>query len=154
MRRLTGLALAMGPLVACSDGAVGAERALREAFPGQAARVLERGEGFSAGARGFTRAGHPGGGPGALDVADLDAVGHVIRGNHVKVVINLAALLSGASEAHRSLANKINLEVPLSMMDKAEEWGLRKLMIPSSIAAVEIPDNAPEEVRKLKNNVP
>lgn len=52
---LAGLAGLVGHLVACAEGAAPAERTLRDAFPAQASRVLDRGEGFAVSARGFTR---------------------------------------------------------------------------------------------------
>ena len=72
-----------------------------------------------------------------VDVTDMAAVGDFIRKNNVKVVINLAALLSSVAEQHPELARKINVEAPLNMIMHAQDWGVRKLQIMSSIAAHE-----------------
>ena len=69
-----------------------------------------------------------------LDVTDYDAVEQTIVDRNVKVVIDLAALLSADAEKKPELAHKINVESPLAIMDICEKNGVRQFFFPSSVA--------------------
>ncbi len=70
-----------------------------------------------------------------LNVLDTDALKRAIKENNVKVIINLAALLSGAAEKNRELAEKLNAQMPIELIDIGKEFGVRRIFTPSSIAA-------------------
>ncbi len=71
-----------------------------------------------------------------LSVTAPDTIRNFIKKNNVKVIINLAALLSGASAKHPLLAKKINFDAPKDIMRIADEEGVRKVFTPSSIAVM------------------
>lgn len=75
-----------------------------------------------------------------LDALNHDAIKKTIVENNVKVVLNLAALLSGAAEKMPELAKQLNHDMPIALIDIAKETGVRRIFTPSSIAAVNIDD--------------
>lgn len=72
-----------------------------------------------------------------LDVTNEADVCTFIKDNNVKVIINLAALLSGAATEKPQLAHKINFLTPLTLIEVAQKTGVRRLMGMSSIATEE-----------------
>lgn len=79
-----------------------------------------------------------------LDVTDTAAIRDIIVKNNVKVVINLAALLSAGAEKNPELAHRINVEAPRNLLQIARDsWDtaspIRQVFMPSSIAAINAP---------------
>ncbi len=72
-----------------------------------------------------------------VSVTNKDDVRKFIKEHNVKVIINLAALLSGAAENNPKKAHEINYLAPRDIMEIASEGGVRKVMTMSSIAAQE-----------------
>lgn len=72
-----------------------------------------------------------------LDVTKDDQLKHFIsKDKNVKVIINLAALLSGLAEEKPALARAINIEAPKKILELAKEAGVKTLFMPSSIAVL------------------
>ncbi len=69
-----------------------------------------------------------------LDVLDAQALADVIRGNKVKEVFHLAALLSATAEQKMKSAWRLNMEGLFNLLDIAKELGGLKIFWPSSIA--------------------
>ena len=69
-----------------------------------------------------------------LDVLDKSALISIINKYEVKVIFNLAAILSAKGEKDPQLAWKINMEGLLNSLDAARETDIRKIFWPSSIA--------------------
>lgn len=97
---------------------------LERLYPGQ---VIYCESGPTAAERGFT----------PLDVTKEDEVRTLIRDNNVKVIINLAALLSAAADKNPAAALKVNFAAPLKLLEIAKEEGVRKVQMMSSMASQE-----------------
>ncbi|MCP5361805.1 MAG: NAD-dependent epimerase/dehydratase family protein [Hyphomicrobiales bacterium] len=72
-----------------------------------------------------------------FDIVEEGAVDTVIREHNPGMIINLVALLSGASERNPELAHKINYEGVVKVLEAAKEYGVGKVFTPSSIAVLE-----------------
>jgi len=72
----------------------------------------------------------------ALSVTDPKNIRQFIKDNNVKVIINLAALLSGAASKDEDRAMEINIQAPIAILKIAEEEAVRKVFTPSSIAVM------------------
>src|SRR5689334_21986180 len=70
-----------------------------------------------------------------LDVTKENEVREFLQGNNVKVVINLAALLSAAADKDPMTALKVNFVAPIKLLEIAKEVGVRKVQIMSSMAS-------------------
>lgn len=70
-----------------------------------------------------------------LDVLDRDALATIVREHNVEVIYHLAAILSAAAERSPDLAWKVNMDGSLNVLNVAREAGVKKVFIPSSIAA-------------------
>ncbi len=90
-----------------------------------------------------------------LDVTKEDDIRQFIKTHNVKVIINLAALLSAAAQEKPELAHKINFLAPRSVMDIARQEGVRKVMTMSSIAAQEFDEELfePDKVTRVKKRL-
>ncbi len=71
-----------------------------------------------------------------LDITDETMVSNGINDNNAKVVINLAALLSGAAEKFPELGREINEKAPIKMAEISKELGVRRFFMPSSMAVI------------------
>jgi nucleoside-diphosphate-sugar epimerase len=86
-----------------------------------------------------------------IDITNQEALRNFLsdKKNNIKVVINLAALLSAVADQKPELAHKINYIVPKQMMEMCHQLGIRKLQIMSSMASQEFgpePDDSPDIV--------
>jgi nucleoside-diphosphate-sugar epimerase len=72
-----------------------------------------------------------------LDITDEAKVTAFLKERNVKAVINLAALLSVATTAKPGTALNVNLWAAIHLMKSAQECGVRKVQIMSSMAAQE-----------------
>ncbi|MFW0777026.1 MAG: NAD-dependent epimerase/dehydratase family protein [Rickettsiales bacterium] len=108
-------------------------------YPGQ---VVYFESGPTAEARGFKQ----------LDVTKREDIRAAIKDNNVKVVINLAALLSKKAQENPDLAREINTYAPNSILRVARDEGVRKVQMMSSMAVQEFDprQHDSEEVRKAK----
>jgi len=69
-----------------------------------------------------------------LDVLDKAALIDCIEEHQIKVIFNLAAILSAKGEANPQLAWKINMEGLLNSLEASKTCGVRRIFWPSSIA--------------------
>lgn len=89
-----------------------------------------------------------------VDITKPDQYLAAVKSNNVSVLINLAALLSGAAAARPELAYEVNLRGAQHTFDIAKRANVRHLMIPSSVAAFEanlspVMDGEAETARKM-----
>jgi nucleoside-diphosphate-sugar epimerase len=69
-----------------------------------------------------------------LDVLDKERLEQLIKKHHVKIVYNLAALLSATAEKHPEFAWKLNMEGLLNVLELAKNKVIDQIFWPSSIA--------------------
>lgn len=73
-----------------------------------------------------------------LDVIDSEKFSKIVEDNNVKAVLNLAALLSAASENNPELAEQVNEVAPRNNAEISKKLGVRLFFNASSIAAQEV----------------
>ena len=69
-----------------------------------------------------------------LDVLDKSAIINIIQKHQIKIIFNLAAILSAKGEKDPQLAWKINMDGLLNTLDAAIHTDIRQIFWPSSIA--------------------
>lgn len=69
-----------------------------------------------------------------LDVLDKERLNHLVKKHNIKVMYQLAALLSATAEQHPDFAWKLNMEGLLNVLELTREKKIDKLFWPSSIA--------------------
>ena len=90
-----------------------------------------------------------------VDVSSEKSVTDFVEKHHVKVIINLAALLSGAAQENPEVAYWVNVEAPLQLLSIARnpKIGIRTVMMMSSMAIQEFDErelDTPEEIAIMK----
>jgi len=70
-----------------------------------------------------------------LDVLDTQAIIKVVEKYNIDAIIHLAAILSAIGEKNPMLAWNVNINGMLNVLEIAREKGLKRVLIPSSIAA-------------------
>lgn len=70
-----------------------------------------------------------------LDVLDAQGLATLIDKHNVDGIFHLAAILSAVGEKNPALAWKINMQGSLNVFDVAKEKGIKRIFMPSSIAA-------------------
>lgn len=70
-----------------------------------------------------------------LDVMDKNAISQIIDKYQVDAIVHLAAILSAAGEKNPMLAWNVNINGMINVLELAREKGIKRVLIPSSIAA-------------------
>ncbi len=83
-----------------------------------------------------------------MDILDPGALKKVIESYDIDTIYHLAAILSARGEQNPQLAFKVNIVGLYNILEAGREYGLERIMVPSSIAAFgpETPkDNTPND---------
>ncbi len=83
-----------------------------------------------------------------MDILDPSALKKVIESYDIDTIYHLAAILSARGEQNPQLAFKVNIVGLYNILEAGREYGLERIMVPSSIAAFgpETPkDNTPND---------
>lgn len=85
-----------------------------------------------------------------LDVTRRDRLSAVLGEFHPDILLHLASLLSGASEANRELAWRVNMDGTFALLEEALAHGVQTVFFPSSLAAygTPLPNPVPEDYQQ------
>ncbi|MDH6353939.1 nucleoside-diphosphate-sugar epimerase [Dysgonomonas sp. PH5-45] len=71
----------------------------------------------------------------SLDVTDRQAIANAIDEYKVDAIVHLAGILSAVGEKNPQLAWNVNMNGTVNMFEVAREKGIKRILVPSSIAA-------------------
>jgi threonine 3-dehydrogenase len=85
-----------------------------------------------------------------FDITRRDQLAAVLGDFRPEVVLHLASLLSGASEANRELAWQVNMDGTFALFEEALAHGVQTVFFPSSLAAygAPLPNPVPEDYQQ------
>lgn len=92
----------------------------------------------------------------AVDITKADSIDQAIRTYEIDCLYHLGSLLSVTAEANRLISHQVNIVGLLNVLEAASENKLKRVVIPSSIAAfgLDTPqDNTPNDTLQRPNSL-